>query len=555
MKKDKTIIMMKLTNSNVLICLKILTASSAMLLIFLFDKGLTTSPQKLETIQKNQVIKIAQEQLEPQFTVSVKDFGAVGDGEADDTSAIQKAIDAVDNAGGGIVSFPNGTYKVTINPDKSHAITIRAKVILQGDSNQTSIIKLADNQGNYTSILTGEEWNSDISDFAMYDLAIDGSGSTNPVQPENESEEIPVTRMRHAVAIYIGSRINIERSRFTNQNGRNVITVNGNTEPFQVSISDVSIKNNIFELIGGGNVDYDQSTIYTHGEQIEISNNNFSSRNGAGTKGARTAIEIHGDEHTVKGNQISGFTNGIYVTGYASSSNNQVITDNNIKEAYTGISVWSYFSDGNTTLPAISNCTIANNKISLNVDGWRELWGNTPSTGITLEPNSDAPIKNLNIFENEISYTNLSDDSRETDTIASGIRLWRNQFPNVISENISVVGNKITNSLASGIYVSMPIDGGEISKNSVLNPGQSNGSFSNGYRASIIIGRSIKDVDLKNNLLNDDQTVNTMKQGIVLYGECEGSCVVSGNTLQLKSNAEFKVFESTIPDNDFKLSE
>jgi hypothetical protein len=41
-------------------------------------------------------------------TVSVKDFGAVGDGVADDTAEIQAALDAAS-----VVSFPNGTYKIT----------------------------------------------------------------------------------------------------------------------------------------------------------------------------------------------------------------------------------------------------------------------------------------------------------------------------------------------------------------------------------------------------------------------------------------------------------
>jgi len=40
--------------------------------------------------------------------VSVKDFGAVGDGVADDTAAIQAALDATQ-----AISFPAGTYKVT----------------------------------------------------------------------------------------------------------------------------------------------------------------------------------------------------------------------------------------------------------------------------------------------------------------------------------------------------------------------------------------------------------------------------------------------------------
>jgi hypothetical protein len=45
-------------------------------------------------------------------TVSVKDFGAVGDGVADDTAAIQAAIDFVEVSGGDLY-FPAGKYKIT----------------------------------------------------------------------------------------------------------------------------------------------------------------------------------------------------------------------------------------------------------------------------------------------------------------------------------------------------------------------------------------------------------------------------------------------------------
>lgn len=41
---------------------------------------------------------------------NVKDFGAVGDGQADDTSALQAGIQTLMEAGGGTLYFPNGTY-------------------------------------------------------------------------------------------------------------------------------------------------------------------------------------------------------------------------------------------------------------------------------------------------------------------------------------------------------------------------------------------------------------------------------------------------------------
>jgi len=47
------------------------------------------------------------------YMLSVKDFGATGDGNTDDTAAIQNAINAAIDAGGGTVYFPVGKYLVT----------------------------------------------------------------------------------------------------------------------------------------------------------------------------------------------------------------------------------------------------------------------------------------------------------------------------------------------------------------------------------------------------------------------------------------------------------
>jgi hypothetical protein len=44
---------------------------------------------------------------------SVKDYGALGNNSADDGPAINDAIDAMQNAAGGVLFFPPGTYKIT----------------------------------------------------------------------------------------------------------------------------------------------------------------------------------------------------------------------------------------------------------------------------------------------------------------------------------------------------------------------------------------------------------------------------------------------------------
>lgn len=69
--------------------------------------------------------------------VSVKDFGAAGDGLADDTTAVQAAVNRVAALGGGIVYFDPGTYKV------SAAITLSSKtgVNFLGAGNGVSVIR------------------------------------------------------------------------------------------------------------------------------------------------------------------------------------------------------------------------------------------------------------------------------------------------------------------------------------------------------------------------------------------------------------------------------
>ena len=65
--------------------------------------------------------------------VSVRDFGAVGNGTTDDTYAIQSALDFVEQNGGGVVLIPVGTFFVT-------RLTVGNGVVLRGVSSVSSCI-------------------------------------------------------------------------------------------------------------------------------------------------------------------------------------------------------------------------------------------------------------------------------------------------------------------------------------------------------------------------------------------------------------------------------
>ena len=103
---------------------------------------------------------------------NVKDYGAVGDGVADDTGAIRRAIAGLlRNSGGGTLYFPAGTYRVT-EPD----IEIPQGVMFRGHWNDPSL----GTKGEQTVILADFDANSSdkplfrlsaesvLSDFCFY---------------------------------------------------------------------------------------------------------------------------------------------------------------------------------------------------------------------------------------------------------------------------------------------------------------------------------------------------------------------------------------------------
>ena len=70
--------------------------------------------------------------------INVKDFGAVGDGVTDDTSAVQAAVDLAESGGGGVIFFPAGTYLVS-----TQLTIVDAAVRFLGAGAEVSILRFS----------------------------------------------------------------------------------------------------------------------------------------------------------------------------------------------------------------------------------------------------------------------------------------------------------------------------------------------------------------------------------------------------------------------------
>lgn len=174
-------------------------------------------------------------------TVSVKDFGAVGDGVTDDTAAIQAAIDALDSAGGGSVFFPIGTYKLT------SALSIVDSIQFIGASKAATILYQTGTSGEH--VLSGDA----TSSFSLKSITLQGNASSGDgmkvVDTSGSVSHILVDDVR--VTAVGGDGISLENPRNVKLNRVTVdncasdgVYIDVNTGANAISFSDVYVNTN-----------------------------------------------------------------------------------------------------------------------------------------------------------------------------------------------------------------------------------------------------------------------------------------------------------------------
>lgn len=110
--------------------------------------------------------------------VSVKDFGAKGDGTTDDTAGVQAAINYAKALGGGRVVLPRGVYIVS-------SVTVYSNIWLVGEGRSISTIKMKAGvnadviYGDNAYALFGTNSGGGIQNVGLFDLTVDGNRSNN----------------------------------------------------------------------------------------------------------------------------------------------------------------------------------------------------------------------------------------------------------------------------------------------------------------------------------------------------------------------------------------
>lgn len=108
------------------------------ILNYLMDEGLEKEVVKAisDMLDEGEITTLLQDMYANAIKISVKNYGAVGDGKHDDTVAIQNCIDDCIRLGK-TVYFPNGTYKITkapLNTGTKDGENLEKAISIEGES-------------------------------------------------------------------------------------------------------------------------------------------------------------------------------------------------------------------------------------------------------------------------------------------------------------------------------------------------------------------------------------------------------------------------------------
>lgn len=301
-------------------------------------------------------------------TLNIKQIGATGDEDTNDTSIIIAGCQSEYN-----VFFPEGTYQL----DSQLIIKNATNKVISGEGIKKTILLINEElQGDFTSYIT-TDYAETINNFTFKDISV------------NMTSQLTT---RYGISFMSINGLHVENVELYNNKGyatRFNDSININLNNLYIHDCD-----GIDNKVGGG--------IYgTNMKNVQISNSRiincgdhaFYLNGGIGTSGTYNSENIEINNVYCKNIGYDQYTAGGCLTIYGDIKN---ITVNNciIEEAYQGI----HISNHGTDLITPSNITISNCVIR-----------NSVTTGIYVEGLSGDPINDITIINNVIDTTETSD--------------------------------------------------------------------------------------------------------------------------------------------------
>lgn len=361
--------------------------------------------------------------------VSVKDFGALGDGVTDDGPAIRLATTYASSIGGAVY-FPAGTYLVrpsiegpgyigdyTFGPTILYAIQILSNVTWYGDG---ATIKVADGVStredpqNFAVFYT----NQAVQKLTWTGIEIDLNSPNNYFSPNPSDTELPQEDTAdepgrylryHQAAIFIegttgkADDVLIQNMTFRNGNGVSTI-ICGRVGAAGVGRRWNILDNSFLEL---GLDTYDHSTIFLWCDDAFLSNNFWRNEliyapTAPNLSGVNSAVEIHGSNTIVEGNVVDGANRGFFVTENGYGRVQGVIVSLNVlrRIKYCGIDI---AFDGSGAVGPGRLIEVSDNIIDMSADDTNVALTTVPTAIQYFGLDSTvAPIESLVIARNEM---------------------------------------------------------------------------------------------------------------------------------------------------------
>ena len=265
-------------------------------------------------------------------SVSVKDFGAIGDGVTNDTNAFKAAIAASTS-----IYLPQGTYLIEPTATSGDFMlylgtqgaggnpTSRNGMHIYGDGN-TSIIKLGNNVGR-NKVLFGGASGDSFANMIFENFAFDLNGANNL----QTSFSDPL-RLNSAFYFFCPcSNILFENLYMYNFSGSQAIRVGNDTNNYGANIKALNCQVNNFGIGLTGNLQQDVSVFYIQADGILIDgcwfqNSDFTFDPSRG----QTALELHGLNSTIVTNCRFSFTQVPVLLASSFNPMVNVLIDNNV---------------------------------------------------------------------------------------------------------------------------------------------------------------------------------------------------------------------------------